>query len=113
VKYEVTGTVTYEGKPVEEGEIRVVPANGTGTVGAGPIVDGKFTLMSEAGAKRIEIRASKYADPKRTEAFKGPGGMTMPALKVEMLPKKYNTDSILEKDVVPDGENHFVFELTK
>jgi hypothetical protein len=102
-KSRVTGAVTFQGTPLDKGEIRVLPENGSGTVGAGPIADGEFDLMAEAGSKRIEIRALKPADPKRTEAFKGPGGMTMPALMVERLPKRYNQESTLTARVDPDG----------
>ena len=107
VKYEVTGIASFQGKPIEKGEIRFLPLDGKGTVGSAPITDGEFELMSEPGTKRVEIRAAV----KSKRQMKGPPGMTMPVMMDEMLPPKYHRESTLQKDVTPDGDNHFEFEL--
>jgi hypothetical protein len=115
VKYEVTGTVTVNGEPLDEGDIRFLPEDGRGTVGATRITDGAFTLMSEAGAKRVEIRSAKEREGTgglpRTQP---PGAMMLPGnLRFETIPKMYNQESTLTAEVTSNGENHFEFRLEK
>lgn len=113
VKYEVTGLVTVNGEPLDEGEIRFLPEDGHGTVGATRIENGEFTLMSEAGNKRVEIRSAKAGEG-AAEQFKFPGGTAMPSnLRFETIPKQYNQESTLTALVTSDGENHFEFALEK
>ncbi|HEV3121249.1 MAG TPA: SMP-30/gluconolactonase/LRE family protein, partial [Isosphaeraceae bacterium] len=53
-RFPVSGTVTFEGKPLEKGEISFVPVeNSPGKAASGVIQDGKFTLttVGEEGAQ--------------------------------------------------------------
>ncbi len=49
-KYSVAGFVTYEGQPVEKGEISFVPAEG-GAPDGGTIEKGKFSFRTTKGKK--------------------------------------------------------------
>ena len=40
----VSGTVTYDGKPVEDGYITFTPADGKGKDGGGPIKNGHYRV---------------------------------------------------------------------
>ncbi|MDC0936335.1 hypothetical protein OAS39_08600 [Pirellulales bacterium] len=60
----VNGTVTIDGKPVEEGEIRFIPTGGR--MAMGEIVDGKYSLRTYdendgalVGSHRVTITATK------------------------------------------------------
>lgn len=100
----VNGTVTYEGEPVEKGEILFIPADGTGSVGAGPITDGKFSFVSDPGEKKVEIRANRISDKP------APDGLPN---YVPYIPTKYNTNTSLTASVENKPENTFTFSLEK
>ena len=56
----VSGKVTYEGTPVQEGFITFSPTSGKGTPGAAPIKDGDYTLDTLLpGPHLVEVTASK------------------------------------------------------
>ena len=48
----LTGTVTFEGRPVERGYITFFPAEGTGNTCGAEIVDGQFCLNDFAPGKK-------------------------------------------------------------
>jgi hypothetical protein len=102
--YPVSGTVTFDGEQVPDGDILFVPDNKALKVDGGKIRDGKFQFQATQGKKRVEIRATRR-DPTR----KNPMGEMVP---VEYIPDRYNTQSILSKEVSPDGPNAFEFALT-
>jgi hypothetical protein len=100
--YEVTGTVTYDGKPVEKGEIIFHATDGKGSADVGQIVDGKYTLQATDGPKRVEITAT------RESSKPAPDGL--PNYE-SYIPKQYNNESTLTAEVKPSGENTFSFDL--
>jgi hypothetical protein len=89
----LSGKVTLEGKPVEDGQIRFVPQAGTvAPVTIAAIKNGAYdTAVSggvPVGTHRVEIRAY---DPKEP-APRGPGS---PPRK-QLVPAKYNAGTQLE-----------------
>jgi hypothetical protein len=105
--YPVTGTVTLDGKPLEEGEIYfLMPAKGEVDIVA--VKNGKFEGQVKAGNRRVEIRAYKIIPAH--EAASMPG-YTVPESRENYLPAKYNTESTLTAEVKADGENQFDFQL--
>lgn len=101
--YPVSGTVTFNGARIPEGHIVFSPIDGSVAPDAGEIVNGQFRLRAKAGKKRVEIVAD------REIGKMDPVMHTVP--RQSYIPVKYNTESILERDIVPDGDNKFVFEL--
>jgi hypothetical protein len=102
---EVAGTVTWEGKPVETGEIIFHPVDTSVTPSAGRIRGGAFSFMAKPGKKRVDIQAVRKTgqrDPK--EGFE---------ITELYIPERYNSETELEVDVTHDGDNHFEFALTK
>ena len=102
---EVTGKVTWEGQPVETGEIIFHPVDASATPAAGRIRGGDFKFLTKPGKKRVDIQAVRKTgkrDPKEgfeiTELF---------------ISAQYNAETELEADVSADGENHFEFALKK
>ena len=57
-KTKVTGSVTYNGKAVEDGYIVFRPADGKGSEAGGPIVGGNYTLSVPEGPKTVFITSS-------------------------------------------------------
>lgn len=97
---EVKGNVTFEGQPVTDGQ--VVFTSDAATIG-GEIKEGKFTLQAPPGKYQVKITAT------REEGVAADG---LPNF-VMYIPKKYNEQTTLEKEVTAGGANEFSFELTK
>jgi hypothetical protein len=108
----VSGRVTLDGEPLQEGSITFVPADGNpGPTAGGAIRDGKYRLDSRngpaVGKNRVEIRSvvrtgRRIPDPR------------MPRLTIDetrsVVPKRYNAESDLVRDIA-SGSNTFDFEL--
>lgn len=100
-KYEVSGTVSWEGTPVEKGFITFEPADGK-PAEAGPIERGRYSFHAYPGKNRVVIRAEKI------EGFNK--GMNQPNV-VQYIPATYNVQSELSAEVTADGANSFDFPL--
>ena len=104
--HEVTGKVTYDGEPIEVGEIifEKVPA-GSG-VDAGGIKKGSFKVAVKDGTHIVRINGIK--------AFPlGPGDKAIAdekEINKQFLPKKYNADSTTQIEVHAPTKRDF--ELT-
>lgn len=101
--YPVSGTVTFNGEIVPKGHIVFAPVDGSTAPDAGEILNGRFQLRAKAGKKRVEIMAD------REIGKMDPVMHTVP--RQSYIPAKYNTQTILEREVTPDGDNKFPFEL--
>ncbi len=108
--YPVKGEVTFDGKPVDTGQITFRKAEGDHRPFSGQIKDGKYELQAEAGKMTVEITASrpsgKMGEPASPDEKPEPIG--------EMyIPDKYNTKTELTADVAEktDG-NDIPFTLT-
>lgn len=107
--YPVSGTVTYQGKAVKQGQILFVPD--ATQVGGGPtsgceIIDGNFVGKSTAGAKRVEIYGS-WETGKTIKMDDGTGEVPQQA----SIPSKYNEGSKLEVELKPETNDNLKFEL--
>ena len=101
--YPVSGTVTFNGEAVRKGHIVFSPLDGSTAPDGGEILNGAFSFRAKAGKKRVEIVAD------REVGKMDPVMHTIP--RESYIPEKYNTESILEREIVPDGENKFDFQL--
>lgn len=106
VVYKATGTVTFDGKPVETGRITFKGTNATDRTYAADITNGAYTLELEAGPKIVEITASRLIPGK----FDNSNGKPEPVGEM-YIPKIYNAQSQLKAEVKDGGENVFPFEL--
>lgn len=105
----VQGTVSLNGVPVKQGEIRLLPIDGTEPEAAGIIADGNFSLEATTGKKRVEIQAYENEGMKPMDPAM-PGSAMVPVLKPQ-LPEKYNTASELTLEVSGDTEHDFNLSL--
>jgi len=109
---EVSGTVTLDGQPVEEGSINFIPIEGNTGAGAGAIITkGRYHIASEKGVSpgknRVEIRAFKNSGKRMIDPTGAPGAMTEE--RVPAFPPEYNDQSTLVREVKA-GSNTFDFE---
>jgi hypothetical protein len=102
-RVEVSGSVTFDGKPIERGSIVFTPEV-KGSPDGGKIIDGQFRLRALVGKHRIKIEASR------------PTGPFVPSMgghvHEEYIPARYNSKTTLSEEVTPGGDNSFSFRLT-
>lgn len=107
-RVEVRGEAAYAGNPVENGEIRFFPIDGTlGPVSGAPIIDGNYHVIQRGGVPvgrhRVEVEAfrSSQAYPE----LNAEGGH-----REQFLPHKYNVSSELTV-TVPGDRSVFTYDL--
>jgi hypothetical protein len=102
-KVQVSGTVTWNDKPVKSGFIMFKPLDSQLAPEAGPIKDGQFSFSARPGKNTIDIRASEE------RGFNA--GMNQPNI-VQYLPKEFNIESTMTKEVSETEKNEYEFKLT-
>lgn len=114
-RMEISGQVTLDGQPVEQGSISFIPTAGTrGPVAGGTIVAGKYHILASqgpvVGKQRVEIRAGRRTGRQvRATDFGEEGSIDE---MVESVPAKYNTSSQLVYQVKPGRNLDVDFKLT-
>jgi hypothetical protein len=103
--YEVTGTVTYEGQPLERGAIELVPDNTKQRAVEARIAGGKYTIRAPEGEATVRIYATRVSGPFNKEMGAAP--------ETQYLHDNYNARSKLRVKVSGSGENIHDFKLTK
>lgn len=110
--YQVRGTVTFDGEPVEQGQIIFFPVEEGLTPDAGPIKDGKYSFAAREGEKRVHIEATREV-PGKTVPRPAPLEGEDPVMEM-YIPEIYNKKTVLEATVTNrDADNQFNFELTE
>jgi len=106
----IQGTVLYDGKPVEDGEIAFHPAEGSNAPPTSTVikegsyeVGGRFGIAP--GTYRVEIKSFREAPPAPS-----PDGIERPTgsgfeTREQLLPAKFNSASEIEPIVVPPDED--------
>jgi len=102
----VSGTVTFNGQPLEQGEVWFAPeSGGKGQPATGQIKNGKFTMVTTAsspavvaGKYKVSIISNKPFTPPKLGTPPNPNAKFEPE---SLIPKKYNDikTSGLEVDV--------------
>ena len=97
--------MTFDGQPVEEGEIIFRAADGTQGSWEEKISSGAYSLRTTPGQKRVEITARRKVETPAAASGE-------PAISFQMyIPEEYNEDSKLTANVTPEGPNQFDFLL--
>jgi hypothetical protein len=106
----LTGTVKFQGAPVDGGSIRFMALQQDGLSAGALIRQGKYEVPREqglpAGTYRVAISALEPT-PTPTGA---PGENPAPPAK-ERLPAEYNTDTMLRVEIKADQVPRFDFDL--
>ena len=104
-KSTVSGRITFQGQPIQDGAIRFVPVKGTkGPATVGTIRGGTYTVTARGGVPvgtlRVEVEAYRPlpgAKPYTREQAEGTRGVVEGDYpKTQFLPPKHNTKSTLE-----------------
>lgn len=108
----LSGKVNFEGKPVDNGSIRLDSIGDTkGLPAASPIQAGQYAILASAGLVpgeyRVTISASRDTGKKRLDRE---SGQQVPVIQ-QIIPEKYNSASTLTVKLKA-GENTEDFELT-
>ncbi len=108
------GTASFDGKPIEDGDIRLDPIEGTAGFGASTEIRGGAFEISEdqglfEGTYYVAISASRKTGRMiKTEGI--PGEATEVPESIQYIPEIYNAVSELRVTLGP-GENTHPFEL--
>jgi len=106
--YKVSGKVTFESEPVQDGQVVFKRATDQ-KEWSGMIKDGMYEITCEEGDMKVEITASKVIEGKfdttSNPGFKEP-------LRVMFIPKKYNSNTTLTAKVDASSTS-FPFDLKK
>jgi hypothetical protein len=111
---EVFGKVTLNGKPLDDGDISFHPDKDTqGAQSSTPIKNGEYELSGEWGLVEgtYQVRINAYRPPTDKSNDLAGGFLDKPPetpgipSKEQFLPKKFNTESTLEKLVVAPGQS--------
>lgn len=110
----VEGEVTLGGKPLEQGSILFRPTEGTkGPTAGGTIENGRYRITQSngplVGTNRIEINAFHETGRKVPKVIGNPEAGLIDEV-VEVVPKQYNVDSTLVREVI-SGSNNLDFHL--
>jgi len=119
-RYRASGTVSYEGKPIEGAEIVFYSADGKSTGTGKTDSTGKFHLSTYtdkdgvvAGSHNVTIRRVDVFDPTPKDVDLSAGGKALPLKMTWIIPEKYSISgkSGLTADVTEKGPNEFKFDL--
>jgi hypothetical protein len=112
----LTGTCSYGGAPIEEGQIRLFPIDGTPGHGAATRIEqGRYAFAPTAGlfAGEYLVAVSATRATGRMLAGEGlPGEPDMVPEILQYIPERYNQDSQLRITLKP-GENEHDFTLSE
>ncbi len=105
---EIAGTVTFNGQPVEKGNIAFLPPDGQGPTAAATIADGKYSLKIAPGQKKVNIEGYKVVGQQHLR----PNDPKSPVIDTleQILPPRYNTKSELTREITW-GEKTYDFDL--
>ena len=95
-KLEVTGQVSLDDKPLDDGTIDFFPLNGQGPSAAGIIAQGRYSVPIVAGEMRVVIQGFKQVGTQQMQH--GAKMITVP-IREPIVPKQYNAESQLQVQV--------------
>lgn len=104
----ISGTVSVDGKPAENGSISFTPVDGMAQNSGAAIQQGKFTSQVPIGESKVEIRVPKVVGKKKL--YDTPDSPEQ-EIMAEVLPAKYNESTEL-RVTAAKGKNEKNFELS-
>lgn len=113
-RYEVTGVITFQGKPLDRGNIQFIPADPSLPTQAGTgISAGNYTIPQAQGLVPgkylVSISSADGETPvEGSNALPGPSGNFA---SKDRIPAEFNTNSKLEVEVKTDKPNKFDFTV--
>lgn len=109
----ITGSVSFDGKPIEDGQIAFVPQGG-GFNGVGAIKNGKYDISSDRGPSpgpcTIRITGNRPTG-RKTKPSAYSGDQTPQEVYEQFLPAKFNESSELTLEIPNESTFAHDFEL--
>jgi len=107
----LTGSVTFQGRPLDAGVIEFLPSDPNQGVSARALIqDGRFVISRSQGVPPGTYRVLiSSPEPNPTEGPAGPPGMKMPPPGRDRIPARYNRESRETVVVRSDAANQFDF----
>jgi hypothetical protein len=106
-KVDVTGTVSYQGKPIENGAIRFEPIDRKLQPSGDNIRNGVYRVTLPVGTAKITITGSEKIGMKKL--YPTPDSPTRPIFK-QFVPDKYNDKTELSAEIT-SGTSRLDFDL--
>jgi hypothetical protein len=103
----VSGEVTLNGRPLDQGIIRFVPVDGKSPTADAGITKGKFTATVPVGEMKVEITAPKVVGKDR---MYDTADSPQVDVVTELIPPRYNVRTEL-KMTVRNGSQETSFQL--
>ncbi len=110
----VSGTVTLDGQPLEAGAIQFFPAPKAGGVavsGGSPVEGGAFAITREYGLVPGSYKVAINAAEPESRDKRAKGHTRKGAPVKDVVPAKYNSETILTAEIEKGGSNRLKFEL--
>ena len=108
----VSGTVTLDGQPLDQGEVHFISPDGRTTeegyfIDACIVKQGVFKGKTSAGERAVQIWSFKTSD-----AAPDPVTGDKP-LPINVIPSRFSENSTLSASVTESGPNRFTFDITR
>lgn len=101
-KYPVEGLVQFQGNPIPQGTLTLIPQSSQARTTVAQIVDGKYDAEITAGEWTVNIQAVRETGPINLALGEAP--------REQYIPAKYNGESKLSIRV-PSEQSEFNFDL--
>lgn len=112
-RHAVSGSVTLDGAPVDNGNISFQPIEGGTTSAGGPVTAGKYSISAEGGLAVGKYRVSINAPKPGTGGQPVEGAMPGDELPLaeELIPPEWNLNSQQTIEVKSGGPYEFNFDI--
>ena len=100
----VTGRVTFDGQPLENGFVQFVPVDSKTSPESGRIAKGLYRMESKGGKVSVHILSTRLTG--KMDPVMGT------AIEEMFIPERYNSKSELKAEVAADKANAIDFDLT-
>ncbi len=113
-RFTMSGTVRFNGEPIEDGEIAFLPQPGSqGTSTSSIIRNGQYEVGGRFGIMPGEYKVSVKSFRQPATAAKTADGIERPVnsafdTREQLLPEKFNSASTIEPLLVPDQPGEFI-----
>lgn len=108
----VSGAITFQGQPLDRGNIMFVSADGSLSQTGAAITAGRYQISRQQGLLpgryKVAISSADGDVPANPDTPPGPSGNFT---SVDRIPAEYNVESKLEVDVKDVAENVFDFTI--
>jgi len=114
-RYEVAGTVLYDGQPLDNGVIYFEPQDGQGSMDGATITNGAYVIPKDKGLMPGRYKVTIVGGDGSSGSGKAEPESPRPGFipGKERIPAEYNTRSNVIKEVKPTNPNTFDFDIPR